>query len=52
MDNLILSDNNKNENGKNSSFELAKFFEDLDNNLKNLKIKSYSASMPTFKDVF
>ena len=52
MDNLILSDNNKNENGKNSSFELAKFFVDLDNNLKNLKIKSYSASMPTFKEVF
>ena len=31
---------------------ITQFFEDLDNNLKNLKIKSYSASMPTLEDVF
>ena len=31
---------------------LSKFFEDLDNNLNSLKIKSYSASMPTLEDVF
>ena len=28
------------------------FFSDLDNNLKQLKIKNYSASMPTLEDVF
>ena len=48
LDNLVLNDN-KNENG---SLGLAKFFEELDNNLKNLNIKSYSASMPTLEDVF
>ena len=31
---------------------LGEFFYDLDNNLKNLKIKSYSVSMPTLEDVF
>ena len=31
---------------------LDKFFEDLDNNLEELKIKSYSVSMPTLEDVF
>ena len=31
---------------------LREFFEDLDNNLKRLKIKSYSVSMPTLEDVF
>ena len=48
LDNLVLNDN-KNENG---SLGLAKFFEELDNNLKSLNIKSYSASMPTLEDVF
>ena len=31
---------------------LSKFFQLLDNNLKSLKIKSYSAPMPTLEDVF
>lgn len=31
---------------------LKKFFQDLDTNLNNLKIKSYGASMPTLEDVF
>ena len=31
---------------------LGEFFEDLDNNLSKLKIKSYSVSMPTLEDVF
>ena len=31
---------------------LREFFEDLDNNLKRLKIKSYSVSLPTLEDVF
>ena len=57
-DNLILSDgesqngpSNPN-NNKNNSFNLAKFFDDLDKNLNSLKIKSYSTSMPTLEDVF
>ena len=48
LNNNRLPDN-KNEKG---SFALAKFFEELDNNLADLKIKSYSASMPTLEDVF
>ena len=51
FDNLVLPDN-KSEDKVNGSFGLAKFFEELDNNLKNLNIKSYSASMPTLEDVF
>ena len=31
---------------------LKEFFEEFDNNLNNLKIKSYSVSMPTLEDVF
>ena len=31
---------------------LGEFFADLDNNLNELKIKSYSVSMPTLEDVF
>ena len=31
---------------------IVKFFEDLDNSLNMLNIKSYSASMPTLEDVF
>jgi ATP-binding cassette subfamily A (ABC1) protein 3 len=42
---------NKEKNAK-ASQNLTNFFENLDKNLKNLKIKSYSASMPTLEDVF
>ena len=35
-----------------NNLDLTKFFDDLDNNLKNLGIKSYSVSMPTLEDVF
>ena len=35
-----------------SGISLNHFFEELDNNLENLKIKSYSVSMPTLEDVF
>ena len=36
----------------NRKFDFEKFFSKLDENLKNLKIKSYTASMPTLEDVF
>ena len=36
----------------NNSFSLTSFFKDLDENLSTLKIKSYSAAMPTLEDVF
>ena len=54
IENILLSENEnkKNGNGNNNSLGLTKFFEDLDNNLKKLKIKTYSASMPTLEDVF
>ena len=42
--------NNEDNNSQNSI--LSKFFADLDQNLSALKIKSYSASMPTLEDVF
>ena len=42
---ISTSNNEKN-------MKLTQFFEDLDNNLNLLKIKSYSASMPTLEDVF
>ena len=32
--------------------DIPKFFQKFDENLENLKIKSYSASMPTLEDVF
>ena len=60
-DNIVLSENsyydksNKDKNDEKEDlldFNLSKFFEDLDNNLKNLKIKTYSVSMPTLEDVF
>ena len=54
IDSLALSENSG--RGKldteNSGLDLTKFFEDLDKNLKNLSIKTYSASMPTLEDVF
>jgi ATP-binding cassette subfamily A (ABC1) protein 3 len=34
------------------NINIQSFFEDLDNNVKKLKIKNYSASMPTLEDVF
>ena len=37
---------------KEGGISLNKFFEDLDENLENLKVKSYSVSMPTLEDVF
>ena len=58
IENIILSENDNENDDKNkekennNSLNLNKFFEDLDNNLKNLKIKTYSASMPTLEDVF
>jgi len=56
-DNEIHNDNNNNPNNNNKNnnntlFDLASFFKELDNNQKKLKIKSYSASMPTLEDVF
>ena len=45
---LVLSENSQ----VNDNLDLSRFFEDLDNNLKNLGIKTYSASMPTLEDVF
>ena len=58
---LVLSENNGRKNvdaapinnakkGENKTLTI--FFEDLDKNLNLLKIKSYSASMPTLEDVF
>ena len=35
-----------------NGISLNQFFEDLDDNLEGLKIKSYSVSMPTLEDVF
>ena len=53
IENVLLSEHgSENNNKKSNSLSLTKFFEDLDNNLKNLKIKTYSASMPTLEDVF
>ena len=48
---LSMSDN-KNDSENNESHGLTQFFAELDNNLKALKIKNYSASMPTLEDVF
>ena len=42
----------KNIFNKEGSISLQKFFEELDKNLKNLKVKSYSVSMPTLEDAF
>ena len=55
-DTLFLSDNETQRSSSNKNVNensiLSKFFLDLDNNLSSLKIKSYSASMPTLEDVF
>ena len=56
IENILVSDDennliNKKEEG-NNKLSLSKFFEELDSNLQALKIKSYSASMPTLEDVF
>ena len=37
---------------ENNIFNLENFFENFDENLKNLNIKSYNVSMPTLEDVF
>ena len=37
---------------KEGSISLQKFFEELDENLEKLKVKSYSVSMPTLEDIF
>ena len=42
----------KNNFSNNSGFSLNSFFEELDENLENFKIKSYTVSMPTLGDVF
>ena len=42
----------KNNFDKNEGISLNNFFENLDANLSQLKIKSYSVSMPTLEDVF
>ena len=44
----IPKDNFNREEG----ISLSKFFEELDENIVNLKVKSYSVSMPTLEDVF
>ena len=54
-DNLTLSENGSQKGGNGGSkksIDFSKFFDNLDNNLTTLKIKSYSASMPTLEDVF
>ena len=58
-DTILLSENSDSQNKENNEnkeeeqgFNLSKFFEDLDNNIKDLKIKAYNASMPTLEDVF
>ena len=47
---ITISNNNK--SSEENNVKLTKLFEDLDNNINCLKIKSYSASMPTLEDVF
>ena len=42
----------KNNFSNDSGISLNSFFEELDENLENLKIKSYTVSMPTLEDVF
>ena len=43
---IPVKDDNK------KKLDIPNFFRNLDENLKNLKIKSYSVSMPTLEDVF
>ena len=42
----------KNNYSEGGDMELGEFFTDLDNHLDELRIKSYSVSMPTLEDVF
>ena len=49
---LNLSENANDNANKNTNFSFESFFESLDSNLKELKIKTYSAAMPTLEDVF
>ena len=48
---LIRIPKNKPESDE-KNIDIQSFFSDLDNNVKKLKIKHYSASMPTLEDVF
>ena len=52
IEDLALSENSQSDKGENNNLDLSKFFDDLDKNLKNLGIKTYSVSMPTLEDVF
>ena len=38
--------------GERDYFDISQFFKEFDDNLENLRIKSYSVSMPTLEDVF
>ena len=42
----------KGENDENIKIDIPKFFQAFDENLNNVKIKSYSVAMPTLEDVF
>ena len=42
----------KGENDENIKIDMPKFFQAFDENLNNIKIKSYSVAMPTLEDVF
>ena len=48
----IPKNNFSNNSEGNSGINIGEFFNDFDKNLKKLKIKSYSVSMPTLEDVF
>jgi ATP-binding cassette, subfamily A (ABC1), member 3 len=48
---ILKEDKNDLNEGK-KAFSFKNFFYELDQNLQNLNIKSYSASMPTLEDVF
>ena len=53
VENLLFVENKVNNNKDiNEPLNLTKFFDELDKNLENLGIKTYSASMPTLEDVF
>ena len=48
----IPKNENKKSDGNRGNFSFKNFFSELDSNVQNLKVKSYSASMPTLEDVF
>ena len=49
---ISVKDNNNIEKKLRKEVDIPKFFQIFDKNLTDLKIKSYSASMPTLEDVF